>query len=1073
MSMYNFPIRRPVTTVMFMLMIVVVGAVALWKIPLALIPDIEFPNIIVMTGYEGAGPEEIEKRVTKPLEEVIKTVPNIKNVKSASAEGYSIITCEFNWGTNLDEASGDIRSKLELVKEYLPADADAPILLKLSINDMPVAFLSLSGEGRHKYELGKIGKDQVVPRLERIKGVASAQVMGYPEREIVVELDPDKLRAYGVSISDVVNVIRYHNLDLSLGNIKEMNTRFLVKAKGEFESLEELENLVVGFGISPTQRQQTQMAQMMGRFEPLAGKGATNPIRLKDVGKVIDSFAELEGDVRRIDSEGKLHLGVGILVMKESDANMVEVARRVKAELPNIEKDLPKGMNLDLTFDLSEMIEDSINALRRAAYEGAAGAAIVLFIFLLHLAPTLIVVIAIPLSLFVGFICMYFAGYTFNMMTMGAMVIALGKLVDDAIVVLENTVRHLHLGKPPKVAAEEGIREVGIAITAATIVTVIVFLPLAFIQGLSAQLFRSFAATIFFTLMGSLLVAFTIVPMLTSRFLTLPEVKSSKPRRGLWTRIQDQYGKFLEWSLDNRGKILIIAFLFLVLTGVIIAQLPTSFMTNPDMGQYECRVKLPVGTPFEETEKVVVKLEDKIKKAFPDLDRMFEIVGQPSDPKMAAFHGGSQGTHEARIIFILKKKSQGGVNRLPQVRAFFDKVAKDFPSAKITMVGMGLETQLGVDRRPIEIKIFGDDLQVLKKISDDLAMRIGKVDGIRDVKTTMDEGNPEQVMRFDRARLGSYGLVTAQVEMALKTALEGEIASMYREAGDEFNIRVRMQQKNRERIKDLSEVPITTPFGFTLPARALGEFEFQTGPAQVNRENAKRIAKVTADKTDRPLSEIITDINKVLAKYPFPERYIYEFGGEWQDWQETSHDLMLMLLVALLLVYMVLAALYESLIHPFTIMSAVPFAFTGAVIALYITRTPLDVTAFIGLIMLVGIVATNSIVLIDFVIEYARQGMPRREAVVQAGKVRLRPILMTALTTMLGVFPIALAMEEGMEMQQPLGIAIVGGLFSSTFLTLLIIPVLYTIFDDVGEDMKALVRRLSRREKKEQEPAKS
>jgi len=1068
MSFFNFPIRRPVTIVMWMLIISVVGIIALWRLPLEMMPEIEFPQLTVVTGYSGAGPEEVEKRLTKPLEEVIRTVPDIKNVKSISSEGMSVLICEFNWGTDLDTASNDIRDRIERVKDYLPEEAEQPFIFKINVQEMPVVILHLIGEGRGRFELGKMADDIVSPLLERVPGVASAMVMGKLDREIKVEVNKDKLLAYGLDLTDIVNAIRYHNLDMTIGHINLPRTRLEIKAKGEFTDLEELRNLVVGYGISPAQRQNLELKKALRMAQPLEGKGSVSPIRLRDVAEVIDGYEEVEESIRRIE-EGKTYSGVALIVMKESDANIVETARNIEETLPDIQKRLPEEVKLIESIDMSDFITDSINALKRAAYEGAIGAGLVLLLFLFSFAPTLIVAVSIPLSLLIAFACIYFAGYSLNMITLGALVVALGKLVDDSIVVVENTFRYLEKGWEPRRAAEQGVREVAIAITGATVVAVIIFLPLAFIRGLSSQLFRPFAVTFFFALMGSLLVAFTIVPMLCSRFLRpRPAVrKSGKPKKQVFSHIQNAYAWILAWTLDNRGKVLALAVLVLVFTLVVLKyKIPTQFMAEADVGAYQITMKLPTGTPYKETEKVVKSIEDQIIKTFPDLKASVEIIGESSDPRRAVMSGGkAMGTNDARLIFLFKKKSEGGFNRFPQVRAFWDEIEKQLPSAQIAFANMGMESAMGGERKPVEIKIFGEDLQVLRKIAEELADRLKNIEGIRDVTTSMEEKAPREEFFFDRTLLSSYGLVTAQAEMTMNTALDGQIASRYREAGDEYDIRVRFREQDRDDLKDIENIPLSSPFGFQLPARAVGKFRSSLTPVFIERENSKRMVTVEASKTERPLSEIIKDVNQVLESYPFPEQYFYEFGGDWEDKQEAFADLGIMLILSVFLVYMVLASLYESLVHPFTIMSAIPFAFTGALIALWITNTPLDTSAYIGMIMLVGIVATNSIVLIDFVLEYHRQGMPRREAVIEAGRVRLRPILMTALTTMLGVFPIALALEEGMEMQQPLGIAVFGGLFSSTILTLLIVPAIYTIIDDIAEDLKMLVRRVFRREK--------
>jgi len=1058
MNLFNFPVRRPVTIIMAMFIALILGGIALWKTPLDLMPDITFPNLMTIIEYDGAGPEQIERTVARPLEQVIKTVPNLKNIYSTSGEEICIINTEFTWGTNLDSASADLREKMGMVKKYLPDGVEDPVIMRINMKEMPILFLNLRGEGRHLSELNKIATDQVAPALERIPGVASVTVMGGRKREIQVNLDKNKMVAYGLGITDVINSIRYQNLNLTAGHFEQSGMRIRVKAEGEFNDLEDLSNLVVGNGMTAAQRQQMQLAALAGPAQPLTGQGAVSPIRLRDIAEIQDGFQESLGAVRVIDKTGS-HAGVGMAVMKETDANTVIVARKVKALMPQVQKALPKGVQLDISFDLSQFVEDAIGALRSSAVEGGIYAIIVILVFLWQIVPTLIVALSIPLSLLIAMVCMYFSGYTLNIMTLGAMVIAVGKLVDDSIVVVENIYRHLGMGKNPHQAAEDATREVSIAVTAATLVAVIVFLPIAFTQGLSAQLFRSFAATITYALMASLFVSFTVAPMLGSRLLRprAAEKAEDKSHLRIWGRVQDKYGQLLAWTLDHKGKVLILASLILVMTGMMAYLIPTEFVPNFVGGIYEAKMELPVGSSLSETTKLVGRVEKKMSQ-FKDVDKMFMIIGQSGDRKRAAFMGQEQGGHQSTIMIKFPKKIEGRVTTDAQLRQAWDELGRELPGSKVGLrQAGGMQFQ---STKPIAIKVFGDDFTVLKKLSDEIAAKLKKVEGVKDVTTTMQEGTPELVYALDRTRLSNYGMVTGQAAMALQAAVDGEVASIYRESGDEFDIRVRLQEADRNSPKEISSAPLASPLGFSLPVRDVSHPYFTQGPVNIKRENSKRIVTVEANKTDRPLGLITADIDQLLAGVQKPESYFVEFGGERKDQMEAFEDLAIMFALGVFLIYMVIASLYESLIHPFTIMvPASLFSFTGALIGLYLTHTGFGVTAFIGIIMLIGIVATNSIVFVDFILEYHRQGMDRRQAIIEAGRTRLRPILMTALTTLFGVLPIAMGRAEGMEMQQPLGIVVVGGLCSSTFLTLIIIPSVYEVMDQLAVDLKNLFRR--------------
>ena len=659
MNIFGFPVRRPVTIVMMMLIVGIIGGISLWRMPLELIPKITFPNVLVVYTYEGAGPEEIEKSVARTVEMAIRSVPDIKKVTSTASEGVLLINCEFNWGTDLAAASIDVREKIDLVRKYLPPDVSDPIISRIDVSQMPVVFLSVNSETRGPGEMADITDDIVTPLLERLPGVATVQVMGKRDREIHVDVDRDKLNAYGVGLDTLINMIRYENLDTSAGNMDIGNSRYRIRAKGEFDNLERMENLLVGFGINPNDIAANRMAMLTGMAKPLAGTGAINPIRLKDVANVVEGLSDLNGRALRVTPQGESS-GIGVAIMKETDANMVQVARTVINAIPKIEKQLPKGVTMSVSMNLSEFVTDSINALKRAAIEGGIFAVIILFIFLWELVPTLIIGVSLPLSLLFAFVCMYFSGYSLNIMTMGGLVIALGKMVDDSVVVLENIYRHIQLGDDPKLAAEVGTREVAVADVAATIVAIVIFLPIAFITGLSAQLFRAFAATVAFSLVGSLFAAFTAIPMLCSQLLSKHVPKPGKKVRHPFQRIQNAYISLLGWALDNRGKVMVIAVLVLVLTGLMVIQVPTEFMPEMVGGMYTGRVKLPLGTPYEQTNRIVQKIESESLKQFHDFNAYFFMIGEMAKPEQQASRGGQlQGTNEAMFFMKMKKFADG------------------------------------------------------------------------------------------------------------------------------------------------------------------------------------------------------------------------------------------------------------------------------------------------------------------------------------------------------------------------------------------------------------------------------
>ncbi|MEW6686668.1 MAG: efflux RND transporter permease subunit [Candidatus Edwardsbacteria bacterium] len=1025
MRLAEFPVKRPVTVVMMMLIIVVLGGLSLSRLTVDLMPQMKFPNISVVTTYSGVAPEEIEKSLTRPLESAIRTVPGIKNVKSTSQEGSALITAEFAWGTDLDEISAAIRDRIGMIRKFLPEGIDEPLVLKMDISQIPVVFLSLRGE-RELSELQKLADDNIAPRLERVNGVASVSSLGGRTREIQVRVAKSGLLAYGLSLDQIVNRIRFENLNVSAGTLKETQEQFLLRGLGEFKTLTELENLVVG------------------------AKSGT-PIYLKDIAQITDAFADETGISRTNKKQG-----VSLIVQKETDANTVQVADRVKKLLSQINRELPSGVELVTVFDLSEMIGNSINALKRSALEGGILAFVIIFLFLLRFRPTFVVSLSIPLSILVAFVCMYFSKMTLNIMTLGGLVLALGRLVDDSIVVMENIFRHLRLEKGAKEAAVEGTSEVATAVMSSTLVTVVVFLPIVFATGVAGQLFKAFGACVFYSLMASLLVAFTVVPMLSSKFYRFGKGVGEEKEKGIYHAVREFYGKVLAWALSNKGKVISVAGIIFVITGVLFSLIGKEFLPQMTSGMYQIQVELPMGSSLNATEKLVGRIENRAMQ-FPDLDKVTSIVGTSKmQERHAAMSGTMQGSNTAQVMLRMLKGSKR-VTPEREIYSAIKRIAQENPEAKVSLVQSG--SMLFGTSRAIEVKIYGTDLETLRKLSENIKTEMQRISGLRDVASSMEKGSPELAMHFDRQRVANYGLTVGQVAQSVGTAVEGQVASLYHEAGEEIDIRVRLKEDDRKTLEDIKDVPIASPLGFIQPLRDIAEVKHREGPGIIRRENAKRLATVSADLSGRSLSKVSNDIARMLAKIKLPEGYFTEFGGQQKDMAETFLSLLLVLSLAILLVYMILASLYESLIHPLTIMFSVPFAFTGAIIALFIAGIPLGVTAFIGLIMLVGIVSTNAIVLIDFVLKSRQRGLARREAIVEAGKIRLRPILMTALATLFAMLPVALGKAEGMELQIPLGIAVVGGLFTSTLLTLIVIPCVYEIFDEIGVRItKRLVR---------------
>jgi len=1026
MKFTEFPVKRPVTIIMMMLIVLVLGGISLSRLTVDLMPQIKFPNVSVVTTYSGVAPEEIEKSLTRPLESAVRNVPGIKNVTSSSVEGVSLITAEFPWGTNLDEASAAIRDRIGMVKKYLPDGIDEPLVLKIDISQIPVLFISLSGP-QGISELKRLADDEVVPKLERVDGVATTGVSGGRDREVQVYLRKSQLLAYGLTLDQVMSRIRYENLNLSVGTLTGPEQEFAIRGIGEFKNLDELRDLVVG-----------------------VKNGVT--VCLRDIARIEDALAD-ETSVSRINSQP----GLTIMITKTTDANTVQVAQRLLKLIPVINRDLPEGAKISVVFNMSEMISDSINGLKRSALEGAFLAILIIFLFLLSFRPTVIVSLSIPLSLLLAFVGMYFNKMTINIMTLGGLVIALGRLVDDSIVVMENIFRHLRLGKTAAQAAIDGAAEVSTAVISSTLVTVVVFLPIVFATGIAGQLFTAFGATVFFSLIASLFVAFTVVPMFSSQIYRVGRAMREEKDRGVYPAVREFYGRALSWSLKHKGVILGGALAILVFTGVLFTKVGKEFMPSTNMGMYQFTVAMPRGSSIPATSAVMERLEARFL-ACPDVDNVTSIIGNSGSASQMASGSGARGSSDVTFM-VRMSRTKKRVTTKQQVNKIIQEESELNPNVKF--VGIEMASRMFGSARPVEIKIFGNDLNTLKKISDEIKEQISTLPGLKDVTTSVEEGMPELTFTYDRERVARYGLSAAQISTTVANEIKGQVATIYREAGREINVRVRLQPADRRNLEDIRDLPIATMAGFSVPLRDVARVNYSEGPSMIQRENAKRVVQVTADIASGNLNAVTMEVARVLKRYPMPQGYFYDFGGEFKNMRETFSSLVFVLLLALLLIYMILASLYESLIHPLTIMFSIPFAFTGAIVALFITGTTLSTTSFIGLIMLVGIVSTNAIVLIDFVLKNRQRGMNRHDALVDAGKVRLRPILMTAIATLFAMLPLAMGSSEGLNMQRPMGIAVVGGLFTSTFLTLVVVPCLYEIFDSIGVRLSRKIRENS------------
>lgn len=1020
MSLPRFAIGRPITVYMICTVAILLGAISYFRLPVDLMPDIEFPSITVFTEYPGVAPEEMETLVTRPIERSVSSAPGVEEINATSSEGQSRVTVRFEWGTNLDEAAAEIRTRIDRLRRTLPEDAEPPTLFKFDVSQFPILFMAVSGE-RDPRDLRQFVEDQILYRLERVPGVAAADIRGGLRREIHVDLSLERLRAYDLSIRNVVEVLRRENLNEPVGPVHEGDFELLLRTQGEFQSVDQIENLVLAVrnGI---------------------------PVYVKDVAKVEDAFEEIRSIVR-VDGKPAIRLSV----TKQSGANTVAVARAVKEELTGINRDFP-----DLTvvpiIDQSTFIERSNRNVRNAAISGALLAILILFIFLRNLRSTLVISISIPIAVVSTFALMYFNGFTLNTVSFGGLALGVGMLLDSAIVVLENIFRHREAGQSRIDAAIDGTTEVSTAIVASTLTTIAVFVPVVFLSGMSGILFQQLAYVIAFALFSSLIVALTIIPVLCSKYLRVSEPDRERHpilqkvvhRSGqMLNRLDGEYQQLIHWALAHRRSVAWSTAALFVASLLLAQMVGFELMPETDEGEVQLSLELPAGTRVEVTDEFTREIEEILYEDVPEIEHVLTEVG-----------GGGwreSSTHRANIRVKLVDQSERDrssqeianalrpqLMRRPGMRAF----ARSSGGLFLMRMGRGGEDRIGIEIRGHDMQAASDLALAVKEVVD-------AVPGITDSQISRREGMPEMLVRVDREKAATMGLNVSDLADALRTTVGGRVASMFRQSGNEYNILVRLQEEDRQRLASVEQVPIYTPVGRTVPATSLVSMERREGPVSIERKDQERVVTVSANFAGRDLGSVMSDIEAGIRRLPLPPEFAILYGGEYEEQQEAFLGLLLCLVLAVVLVYMVMAAQFESLRDPLVILCSIPLATVGVVLMLFLTKTTFNIQAFIGAIMLAGIVVNNAIVLVDYTnLLRRRDGLPLRHAVELAGRRRLRPILMTTLTTVLAMVPMALGIGEGGEVQAPMARVVIGGLMASTLITLVVIPTLYTTVEE-------------------------
>jgi len=1015
--MIKFSVRHPVTILMFIGVLLVLGAVSLSRMGLDLLPQMTYPAVTVVTRYENVAPEDIEQLVTKPIESVVSTVSGVKKVTSQSLEGVSLVIVEFEWGTNLDFAAQEVRDKIGLIERYLPQDVQKPIVFKFDASMMPVARYVATSDRYTLTQLKKLLQDDIAPYLERVEGVATVDVLGGRDIEYWVEVDIPKLIEAGVSFSQISQMLQLNNFNFPSGKVDMRQKTLLIRTMGEYGGVKDLQNQVVGF-----------------RKNGL-------PVFLKDIAKVYSTESERLGFAKSFKNEAII-----ISVYKRSGANTVQVVQRVDKAISRLSK-WYKDIKLEKGFDQSHFITKSASETINSGIIGAILAALMIFLFLIDLRPTIIISLAIPFSVIMSFTVLYFLGYSLNMMTLAGIALGVGMLVDAAVVVVENIFRHEELGEDRYSAAISGTEEVWTAISASTLTNIVVFLPLIYIGGLIGQFTKPLAVTVTVTLLASLLVAITIIPVMTSSYIT-QSVALKKMRKRYWfTTVREFYRKLLtNFVLPKRGLVLIGAIVLFLASIPLLKFIDKEFMSPMDMGTAVISIELPPATNLKETEHYVDQIID-IAKEYPEVQRVLAIGGSSGTGMM---FGTSQGSNSATLLIRLVDAAKRKKSAMQIANEILQK-APVYQGATVKSMDLVNTLFFGGAGKPVEISLYGEDLEELSSLANTVAEEIGKIKGITGVEISLKKAKPELRINILRDKAAYFGLTPIQIQRELQIALQGMTTTKLRLRGKDYNLVLKADTTYlKENVEKLYYFPILTPTGAVIPLKEIADFSYDYGPVQIDHENQSRVIKVLADIQGRKKSEVFAEIRDRLFKLSLPEGYSLQIKGEFEQVQDMIKNLGISILAAIVLVYMILAAQLESLKDPIIIMLTIPLAFIGVILALWISGTTISVSSMVGALILVGVVVNQAIVMLTFYKELREKGIDPLEAVIQGSVTRLRPVLITNLTTIFGLIPMALSGHtEGGALRQPLAVAMIGGLTASTIMTFFVVPVIYTYFEKI------------------------
>ncbi|NVM20443.1 MAG: efflux RND transporter permease subunit [Desulfobacterales bacterium] len=1027
MKLPEFAVKQPVATLMLFLALALIGVFSLSKLNIDMLPDVEPPVVSIITTWPGASASDVETEITETIEDFVNTVNNLDTLTSKSLDNLSFIACKFDWGTDLDVASNDIRDKLELAKRNLPKDADLPMLFKFSSASAPIMFMTISGEKTWP-RLYHIVDKQVADDLKRVSGVGAVIIHGGLKRRINVYFDMGKVEGFHLSMDRVNRVLAAENMNIPAGSIKSGFKDYFIRVPSRYGSVEEMRNTVIGHHKK-------------------------NPVYLRDVARVEDAYEPEE-----LHGWGDGRPALVVILQKQTGKNTVEVAGRVKRKLEEFEKTLPKDVRINIVMDSSENILNSVKNLRITLFWGILLVTLVTIAFLRRLRAVLIIVVIIPSSLIIAFIVLYLFGYSINLVSLMSLAIAAGMVVDNGIVVLENIIRHVERGGRIKTSAIFGASEMGMAITASTMTTIIVFVPLMFLTGLAGIIFKQLGFVLVVTLLSSLLAAFLLTPMLSSKWITAaprtPKTKGVFDRLYFLTErgfeaVEDAYRRILEWSLEHGKTVVLIALSVFVSSISLVPFLSTSLFPVVDTGEVSIRFRLSEGSRIEETnaavESILKNIDEVVKPE--EIRHSYAMDGETKEGIAAAL-GFDQGPNVGSIGLKLVDRDKRSRTAEDIAALLRDRVSKIPGITKIhVMAQSGLAAVLMGGGKSISLEIQGTDLEQNLAFAQRVKTSMKKIPGLVDAEISRKDPRPELWVEVNREKASDLGLNIAGIAGTLRNYFYGVAATEFRDAGDKFDIFTRFSKKDKDRLNNLLDVPLFTPDGRSVKLKNVAKIVEGGGPIEIERKNRQKIIRVEADTYQRSLGAVTADLEAELARLGTPPGISISFGGDVEIQKKAFRDLATLLIMGIIMVYMIMASLFANLRDPLIIMFSVPFAFTGALYAYYFTGTSLGIMSFMGIVMLTGIVVNNAIVLLDYIHLLRKRGEPLFEAIAHAGKNRLRPVLMTTMTTFFGLLPMAASERVGAEAWNPFGITMLGGLSVSTLVTLLLSPTVYYMFE--------------------------